>query len=55
MKRRLIIFKFLILITPMLANAQIKTPSAYKNSLKLILVGMALHNISLLYEKSLPV
>ena len=53
MKRRVIIFIILVLLSPMLASAQIKTPSVYKNSVKMNLVGMALHNISLLYERSL--
>ncbi|MEA3460718.1 MAG: DUF3575 domain-containing protein, partial [Bacteroidota bacterium] len=53
MKMRFRTCMFLVLLSPMLASAQLKTPTAYKNSVKLNLAGMALHNVSMLYERSL--
>lgn len=43
----------LVMLTPLLLSAQVKTPPLYKNNVKINLVGMALHNASLLYERSL--
>jgi len=43
----------LVMLTPLLLSAQVKTPALYKNNVKLNLAGLALHNASLLYERNL--
>lgn len=53
MKKRFSSSLFLVLLTPMLVCAQVKDLSANKNSVKINLAGLILHNASLLYERSL--
>ena len=53
MKKRFSGSLFLVLLTPMLVSAQVKDISAHKNNVKINLVGLILHNASLLYERSL--
>lgn len=53
MKKRFSSSLFLVLLTPMLVCAQVKDLSANKNSVKMNLAGLILHNASLLYERSL--
>jgi len=53
MKKQFSTCLFLVLLSTMLAGAQVKDSSVYKNSVKLNLAGAILNNASLLYERSL--
>lgn len=53
MKRRVSICMVLVLLSPLMATAQVKTVPAYKNGVKLNTAALILNNASLLYERSL--